>query len=283
MLCGGAQRRRFQLGTHTLAFCDACRIGQLAPLPSGEELAALYASPAYFSGSDRLGYADYVHDAPQLTRTFRRKLALLLRHGAVEDLLEIGCGPGYFLRAARAAGVPRVVGVDRNPWAVEAARRDGLDVCIGSIDALPPQPRFDAAVMLDVLEHVPEPVPFLRAVRARLRPGGRLLIMTPNLASWLARVSGPRWVSLKVPEHVLYYTPHSIRRVLADAGFAVRTLRPTGQYVTLAFLLDRVARVAPALGRPLAALVRALRRERAVVYVSNGSIDVVAQILPSDV
>jgi SAM-dependent methyltransferase len=154
-------------------------------------------------------------------------------------------------------------------------------VRVGSIDALPPQPRFDAAVLLDVLEHVPDPLPFLRALHARLRPGGRLLIMTPNLASWLARVSGARWVSLKVPEHVLYYTPQSLRRVLANAGFAVRTLRPAGQYVTLAFLLERTGRLAPAFARPLGALVRMLGRERAVVYVSNGSIDVVAQTMPS--
>ena len=258
-------------------YCRACQLGQLAPLPNAEELEALYASPHYFAGSDRIGYADYLSDAPQFARTFRLKAERLLRYGPVQNLLEVGCGPGYFLHAALAAGVPHVVGVDRNRWAIDEAWRGGLEAYVGSLDAVPRERTFDAVVMLDLLEHIADPVAFLAEVRARLSPGGRVFIMTPNIRSLLARVSGRRWVSLKVPEHVYYYSPRSIRRLLESAGFAVLSVRGTGQYVTLPFLLSRLHRLAPRLTRVLRAGTHTLRLERRVLLVTNGSIDVVAK------
>lgn len=278
LLCGGPQAHRYQLGAHALVYCAACGLGQLWPLPSEEQLAALYGSHDYFAGTDRVGYADYAGDAPQLARTFRAKLDRLLRHGPVASLVEIGCGPGYFLRQAARAGIARAIGVDVNPWAVGEACRQGLDVRLGSIDALPPGETFDAAVMLDCLEHVVDPEAFLDALRARLTPGGRLLVMTPNIRSLLARVSGPRWVSLKVPEHVYYYSPRSIRRLLSATGFDVLAVRATGQYVTVAFTLSRLARLAPRLATGLATVTRLLALERAIVFANNGSIDVVARL-----
>jgi len=276
-LCGGPQRTRSTLAARRVLYCPRCEIGQLAPLPTDEELAALYASEAYFRGGDAVGYADYAGDAAQHGRSFRRQAAWLLRHGAVADLLEIGCGPGLFLAEAARLGVARPIGVDLNPWAVQAARVRGLDVRVGSIDVLPTEPRFDAVVMLDVLEHVRAPLPFLAEVRARLRPDGRLLVMTPNIRSLLARVSGARWVSLKVPEHVRYYSPRGIRLLLAAAGFEVLAVRAAGQYVTVAFFLDRLRRLVPGPARLLARAAAALGAESRVIFLTNGSIDVIAR------
>ena len=279
-LCGGSLAPRYRFGARWIVYCRACRLGRLAPLPTEEELGALYASERYFAGSDRAGYADYARDAPQFARTFRAKVRLLLRYGAVHDLLEIGCGPGYFLREAERAGVARAIGVDRNSWAVEQARASGLTAFVGSIEALPRERMFDAVVMLDLLEHVTDPPAFLAQVSARLRVGGRVLIMTPNIRSALARVSGERWVSFKIPEHVYYYSPRSIRRLLRAAGFEVISVRGAGQYVTVEFLLSRLRRLAPRLTAVLAAASRALRLNARVVWVTNGSIDVVARAQP---
>jgi SAM-dependent methyltransferase len=278
ILCAAPQAPRHVFGAWQVMYCRRCQLGQLAPLPSEGQLTALYGSRAYYEGTDAVGYADYQADAPQIARTFAAKLARLTRRRSVRALAEIGCGPGYLLDVARAAGIAEVVGVDRNPWAVEQARRRGLEAHVGSLEALPPGRAYDAVVMLDVLEHVPDPLPFLDAVRARLRPGGRILIMVPNIRSLLARLSGRRWVSFKIPEHVLYYSPRSIRLLLARAGLAATSVRAAGQYVTVAFALDRLARLMPALGAPLGALARAGRLAGRVVFVPNGSIDVVAAV-----
>ena len=60
-------------------------------------------------------------------------------------------------------------------------------------------------------------------------------------------------MSFKIPEHVLYYSPRSIRRLLGDAGFEVLSVTGAGQYVTIAFLLSRLERLAPRLTAGLAA------------------------------
>ncbi|MBI3771071.1 MAG: class I SAM-dependent methyltransferase [Deltaproteobacteria bacterium] len=283
VLCGGAQRARYDLGSHRLLYCSRCQLGQLSPLPTDAELAALYASPAYFSGGDAVGYADYVADAPQHARSFRARLERLLRHGPIGDLLEIGCGPGLFLAEARRLGVTRVVGVDPNPWAVEQACARGVEAHVGSVETLDPSRRFDAVVMLDVLEHVVAPLPFFAAVRARLQPDGRLLVMTPNIRSLLARLSGRRWVSLKTPEHVRYYSPRSIRALLDVTGFDVLAIHAAGQYVTVAFFLARLERLVPRSARVLRRIVDALALGGRVVFLTNGSIDVVARPVTSAV
>jgi 2-polyprenyl-3-methyl-5-hydroxy-6-metoxy-1,4-benzoquinol methylase len=277
MLCGGTLTTLHHLREYELAYCSRCELGRLAPMPSESALDALYASRAYFAGDDAVGYADYAAVAPQLRRTFARKLALLLRSGPVADLLEIGCGPGYFLHEARRAGVPRVAGVDRNPWAVAETRRSGFECWHGSIEAVPAERRFDAIAMLDVLEHVREPVPFLLEVADRLAPGGRLLLMTPDLRSILARVSGARWVSLKAPEHVFYYSRRSLGLLLDRAGFTPIAMRASGQYVTVAFVADRLGRLAPRLGRGVGRLATSLGIADATVFIGNGSLDVVAR------
>jgi SAM-dependent methyltransferase len=277
LLCGGSLVRRYTIGAHSVDYCSACQLGQLAPLPSADELAALYGSSEYFQGTDQVGYADYSTDAPQFARTFQAKLKQLMRHGTVGDLLEIGCGPGYFLREARRAGVPEVVGVDRNPWAVQEAHRSGLEAYVGSIEVMPPNRVFDAVAMLDLIEHITEPVSFLKDVRKHLRPGGRVFIMTPNIRSVLAFVSGRRWVSFKIPEHVLWYSPRSMRMLLERCGFEVVECRGTGQFVTIAFLLDRLRRIAPLIATGLEVIVRSLKAHEQVVFVTNGSIDVVAR------
>lgn len=269
--------RRQDFGEYAVVYCRSCALGRLAPLPTPEVLAALYGSAAYFEGADSVGYASYADDAPQFSLTFRRKLQHLLRFGAVTDLLEVGCGPGYFLAEAKREGIAGLVGVDFNPWAIEQARRHGIEAHVGSLDALPAGRAFDAAVMLDVLEHVTDPFAFLEHVHRLLRPGGRLLIMTPNIRSLLAYVSGRRWVSFKIPEHVYYYSPRSIRLLLARCGFEALSVRGTGQYVTLPFLLSRLQRIVPGVGALRALAERSPRLRDRVLFVTNGSIDVVAR------
>jgi SAM-dependent methyltransferase len=277
LLCGELSPPRHAFASHELRYCSRCRLGQLAPLPTDTELAALYGTRDYYECSDLVGYAGYVEAAPQLRRTFAAKLAWLRRSGPIASLAEIGCGPGYLLEVARDLGIRDLAGVDRNPWAVEQARAQGLDVRRGSVEVLPAAGRYDAIVMLDLLEHVPAPIPFLRAVRAHLHPHGRLLIMVPNIRSLLARVSGPRWVSVKIPEHVLYYTRRSMRLTLDRAGLETTAMRAATQHVSLAFLLDRLGRLAPRASACARAPIRLLGLEHRVLPVTNGSLDVLAR------
>lgn len=120
----------------------------------------------------------------------------------LQHLLEIGCGAGDFLSLAASRlgdGHLTVEGTEQNPAAVVEARRRGLNVHSGNIREMAAQcaGRYDAVCLFQVLEHVPDPGNFLRAVCAVLRKGGRLILAVPNAASFLRHA----WNILDMPPH----------------------------------------------------------------------------------
>lgn len=208
-------------------------------------------------------------------RTFDRRLRAIGRYRAEGRTLDVGCGPGFFLDAASTRGW-EAWGIDPSAYAVEMARRThGERVCQGVVETAPfPAGHFELVTAFDAFEHVYDPVAFLSAAHRLLAPGGLLAITTPDITSLLSRVSGRRWVSFKIPEHVFYWSPETIRRVLAGR-FEVLEITGAGQYATGGFLLRRLLRlgaVTPALLRGPVALLNRLS-----LYANNGSLTVIAR------
>lgn len=143
-------------------------------------------------------------------------------------VLDVGCSSGSFMVAATALGVP-ITGVEPAPAAAAAARARGLDVRTGTAaDADLPREAFDAAVLIEVIEHVPDAVALLASIRERLRPGGVLLVGTANTASWTAAALGARWDYLSLASHgghVSFFHPGSIALAARRAGFDVLEVR----------------------------------------------------------
>jgi SAM-dependent methyltransferase len=139
-------------------------------------------------------------------------------------LLEVGCGSGERLSEMRARGWD-VHGVEPDATAAAVARDHyRVPVVTGTLDeaALPPA-TFDAVVMTHVIEHVADPLPLLRACRAVLRPGGRLVVTCPNLAAFGHRRYGAAWIALDAPRHEHVFTRASLVALARKAGF--ETLR----------------------------------------------------------
>ena len=138
-------------------------------------------------------------------------------------LLDVGCGSGEFLHLARAAGWT-VQGVDFDPVAVEVARRLNLDVRHGGLEsASPPSQGYDCITCSHVVEHVHQPVQWLRGMYALLRPGGTLWIQTPNIESWGHREFGVDWRGLEPPRHLAIPTAAGLCACLETIGFTVRS------------------------------------------------------------
>jgi hypothetical protein len=104
-------------------------------------------------------------------------------------------------------------------------------------------------------------VRFAARVRTWLRPGGLLGLTLPNVASFAARAMGRHWFYYAAPDHVHYFTPATIRRCLADAGFASVTVYPTTKPLTLDYATEQLARMTPALAS-LARTVQTLTPRR---------------------
>jgi SAM-dependent methyltransferase len=103
--------------------------------------------------------------------------------------------------------------------------------------------------MFHVLEHLPDPRPYLETARDLLAPGGRLIVQVPNAASWQFRLFGRYWNGIDVPRHLHDFRAVDVRRLLESIGFELLrekhfSLRdnPAGLATTLAPALDPMAR-----------------------------------------
>ncbi|HYY43393.1 MAG TPA: class I SAM-dependent methyltransferase, partial [Pyrinomonadaceae bacterium] len=208
-------------------------------------------------------------------KTFARRVRLIRRFKQGGRLLDIGCGLGYFMNVAARAGFD-VYGLDLSRYAVARCQERFPDrvQCGLLTPGLFPDQFFDVVTMFDLFEHVYQPHEFLAALHAITRDDGLVVITTPNHRSLLSRVSGRRWVSYKLPEHVFYYTPETLTRMVAPL-FRVELMRAEGQYCSLEFLAERIKTLSQPAGRTLLRAVRLVGAGDVGIYVNSGSLTAV--------
>ncbi len=189
-------------------------------MPSAEEVANIYQDLSYFAGNTEIGYGDYGAMHKVLAPHFRRRLWILGRWLPERGrLLDVGCADGFFLELARSDGW-EVAGVEiSGPMAEETARRLGVPI-VTSIEKLPDDVVYDAITLWEVVEHCREPVAELRRFAQRLRPGGALMLSTPNVGHWQAMNAPETWNLFCPPAHLVLFTDVSLKVALEKAGYS---------------------------------------------------------------
>ena len=243
---------------------------------------SLYDDSYYAEGSGDRGYSEYMAQKREYAATFQEDLrrieGILKASAGPLRILDVGCGPGFFVETALAAGHD-AYGVDIIPSVVEHARAllPGR-IFLGApadVETVRNRP-FDAIFASHVIEHVPGPLPFTSGLVPFLKPGGILVYVTPNIRSRLARISGRRWVSFKIPEHVAYYSPQTIGRLFSQAGLDPVVVDPAYQYYRIPFIALRLRRLI----RPFDKLIPPLEHSRAlrdrIVRITSGSLRAIA-------
>jgi glycosyltransferase involved in cell wall biosynthesis len=188
--------------------------------------------------------------------------------GTDNDVLDVGCGAGFFATKAAQQG-NRVVGVDRLPPA-EAQPVFEKFVCAdvdGGLEAVKHEldgRRFDRVLLQDILEHVRQPDRLLHDCRELLKPDGRLVVSVPNVANLTVRWS-LLWGRFEYTErglldktHMRFFTRRTARRALEDAGYEVLQEKMTVMPVELALGLPAANPLMKALNRALAVLTSML-------------------------
>jgi 2-polyprenyl-3-methyl-5-hydroxy-6-metoxy-1,4-benzoquinol methylase len=175
----------------------------------------------------------------------RWRLELIRKFRSTGKLLEVGCARGDFLRVAREYF--EVFGVEPNPGLAECAE-EVAPIYRDVVETLPWHD-FDVVTSFHVIEHVDSPRRFVSAMAERLKPGGLLVLETPDIHSLPFRLMKTRWRQF-IPEHYFFFDQSTMTRLLFESGFKVeRTIR-IGKHASAALIVNRLARYFPFL-RPI--------------------------------
>lgn len=194
-----------------------------APDPPGEEsLQAAYRDAAFDTGAEG--------DAAAATYVFY--LAPHLPSGKRNGALEIGAGTGAFLTHLTRLGYEPVVGVEPSLAAVEAAEpavRKQIVIKPFSVADFKPE-SFDLVCCFQTLEHLADPLGFLRDAWTLLRPGGVFCAVAHDHQAWINRLLGRKSPIVDL-EHLQLFSRPALRRLLTEAGFAIQAIQPiSNQY-----------------------------------------------------
>lgn len=202
--------------------CTRCGLVYVNPRPAPQSAKDRY-TEAYF----KVEYVPSIplgqHGEGSLHYHFER-LAPLRPYKREGRILDVGCATGFFLAGAREDGWTPY-GVEISTYAVEYARRElGLDNITTSIGDFP-EGYFDAITLWETMEHLDDPLGYLERVYPLLRRGGVLAVSTPNLDSLCFWLIGGKWWPIMPFEHLYYFTPKTMKKMLARAGFEAKVVK----------------------------------------------------------
>src|SRR5208337_1186600 len=222
-LCGSAefQRRKEDCGG-VVVRCSACRFLYVNPQPTSEELERMY-SQEYYGTDAESPRGSLGHRLP----VFQRGVRIISELRMPGRVLDVGCGNGDFLQLAGRAGW-EVFGVDLSDRATSHARSRGLNVICGALEGAGYASEFfDVVTMWDVLEHLANPRRAAEESHRLLKAGGFLVVRVPNANFQLLKAFMREGVfrtkrdSMEASVHLNHFSPTTLRRLLASAGFEV--------------------------------------------------------------
>lgn len=208
------------------------------------ECELVYVNPQEDIRSLERGYKEVKDEEYLETEKFRKivlqkRLSLLEKFKKRGRLLDVGCFAGYFLELAKASGW-EVYGIEPSRWAVKIANKRGLTILGSAIETTRLKDSFfDAVVLLDVLEHLPNPSKALIIIKKALKPKGILAIATPNIESLFAKVLGGRNPYL-ARMHVVFYSPKTLAKLLRSHDFEVIYQSTYARVFPLWYILKRI-------------------------------------------
>ena len=225
-----------KVGKYTVINCKSCKFIHIHPIPSNKELHAFYKNdyyqktkPNYIQGNEKeIQYLNY---------TFDEKLDILERllSSKSKRVLDIGSGPGFFLRRAKQRGW-QILGIEPSPIAYNYSKKQNVptiqkffyEVDINQIG------KFDAIHTFDVLEHVNDPTSILKKSYSLLKRGGVIVVEVPNDFNPLQKLAQKAlkkkewWITFyswsKTSgniQHLNYFNFSSISDLLKRIGFKI--------------------------------------------------------------
>ena len=221
----GRDRLHELKGEFSVVKCKQCGLIAVQPKLSLEEVSVYYPT-------DYISFPIAAVDENSLLKKLdskhginRRCKVIIERAKEPGRILDVGCATGNFLNGMQHYGW-ECFGVEPNEYAANYAKnRFNFQVINGylSKDHFPSD-YFEVVTLWDVVEHLPDPKKDLSLIWNILKPGGLLVITTPNADAWERKIFGENWVGLDVPRHYHIFTPVTIQDMLNKSSFQTQEI-----------------------------------------------------------
>jgi 2-polyprenyl-3-methyl-5-hydroxy-6-metoxy-1,4-benzoquinol methylase len=205
--------------------CDSCRLSFLTEDQFEGKLASFYPPGYWWNETGKYS---------SLVACYRETLIRCDQLGFVisfsakpnQRLLDIGCGGGAFVKLACGRGLD-AYGMETTEEALRIADETtgGRTLRCSEEDLIRQGEKFDIVTLFHVLEHLPDPVRYLRSIRRLLQDTGQLIVQVPNSDSLQARLLGKRWYGLDCPRHIHNFSAYALLHLLGKAGYRVKAVR----------------------------------------------------------
>jgi 2-polyprenyl-3-methyl-5-hydroxy-6-metoxy-1,4-benzoquinol methylase len=208
--------------------CKNCHLIYVNPIEKGNKINESY--------SQRKSVDATIIKESRLS-TAESQVELVKKYKDGVQLLDIGCGEGFFVFNASKAGYT-TKGIEISQDAAEYARREfDLDVEAKPFEELRfADNHFDVVTLWQVLEHVPYPLMILKEVHRILKPGGLLVVSTPNIEGIPAKIFRRRWWNIR-RLHINQFTVKTLTYMLDRAGFKRVFSTSYKEYISLSMLV----------------------------------------------
>ena len=254
-ICGVASKLAERVGGARYYGCPVCETLFQHPMPTIDEVRG-YLDTEYASGV----YNDYVAAANLKSLTFRTRAKAIANRVGTGRLLDVGASCGFFVDEALSAGFD-AYGVELSSEALARAPEHlRTRLRLGDVNTidLSELGTFDVITAFDVIEHVFDPVAFLRDVQRVAKPGTWVILSTPDVSHLLRHLLRSRWPMFQPMQHMVLFSPRGLRLALSAAGYRDIDIGPATKSLTADYLAGQVEMYLPAAVKAYRAASRAL-------------------------
>lgn len=232
LLCGGLDAETVKIRTrdsdHTVVRCSDCGLEQLYPLPSIEEDAEYYNTNSH----DKDITPSFSVEDIYMKFEFHNmtKIAYLEEYGINKDwkMLDFGCGYGFFIELMKKRGY-EFDGIEISEERLRICKdrlgeySKNIRKCNLLTEEIPLElkARYNLVTMFHLLEHISKPIEFLKKIYELIDEKGLLVVEVPNVDNLMMEASKEFNDFFYIRDHVAYYTPQLLRRVVEESGFRV--------------------------------------------------------------
>jgi 2-polyprenyl-3-methyl-5-hydroxy-6-metoxy-1,4-benzoquinol methylase len=214
-ICDSSHTVVERLGGKEFVFCESCNVTFLADPPLREELAS------YYESNYQITAQDYIATEKRRIFRFPEQIKLIATLAQMKpppaSVLDIGCDKGYFLDEMRRYGYA-VMGVELSSAARLYCKNIGIEAK-QSTDEL--KEAYDIITMWHTLEHIGDPVGFLKQLCNHLAAAGLVAIRVPDYGCLWRKIFREKWIWFQPQNHYFHYTENALRQLLQVAGLEV--------------------------------------------------------------